>query len=279
MVDWNYDTIHKIAMLLTVDKNGKDATQDGFDPTTSSSWASSRSATTSAARRLLGGRLARRRRRQDRPDPRRLEAGLEVLLRRHLEGPLHHDRPAFQSTDINPEGYPFFTGKVAMSENFLWSTYGVAGAGDDWNLAAIPSNGSKTTAAFNADTFRILKSTKHPDEAFEVLTYLLGDASQELLQLYGGFPGPDRGPAGRRRGPPGRVQEQGRLAGRDRRHHPCRHPELRGVHAGLQRDARPRRSGGKYTTKWESTQGLDMDAEFDALQKEIQAIWDKAGGG
>jgi len=38
-------------------------------------------------------------------------------------------------------------------------------------------------------------------------------------------------------------------------------------------------SGGKYTTKWESTQGLDMNAEFDALQKEIQSIWDKAGGG
>jgi len=38
-------------------------------------------------------------------------------------------------------------------------------------------------------------------------------------------------------------------------------------------------SGGKYTTKWESTEGLDMNAEFDALQKEIQSIWDKAGGG
>ena len=26
-----------------------------------------------------------------------------------------------------------------MSENYLWSTYGVAGAGDDWNMAATPS--------------------------------------------------------------------------------------------------------------------------------------------
>ena len=34
-----------------------------------------------------------------------------------------------------------------------------------------------------------------------------------------------------------------------------------------------------HTTKWQSTAGLDMNAEFDALQKEIQSIWDKAGGG
>src|SRR5438270_1941118 len=32
MVDWNYDTVRKIAMMLTVDANNKDATQPGFDP-------------------------------------------------------------------------------------------------------------------------------------------------------------------------------------------------------------------------------------------------------
>ena len=31
-VDWTWDTVRKIAMLLSVDKNGKDATQAGFDP-------------------------------------------------------------------------------------------------------------------------------------------------------------------------------------------------------------------------------------------------------
>ena len=75
-----------------------------------------------------------------------------------------------------------------MSENYLWSTYGVADAGDDWNLAATPSYNGQTTAAFNADTFRILKDSKHPDEAFKVLTYLLGEGSKDLLTLYGGMP-------------------------------------------------------------------------------------------
>ncbi len=47
--------------------------------------------------------------------------------------------PVFTSPDINPEDYPFFTGKVAMSENFLWSTYGLEGLDGDWDMAALPS--------------------------------------------------------------------------------------------------------------------------------------------
>ena len=74
--------------------------------------------------------------------------------------------PIFSSPDINPEDYPFFTGKIAMSENFLWSTYGLEGLKGDWDMGIIPSYNGQVTSAFNADTFRILKDTKHPDEAF-----------------------------------------------------------------------------------------------------------------
>ncbi len=34
-------------------------------------------------------------------------------------------------------------------------------------------------------------------------------------------------------------------------------------------------SGGKYTTRWQTEQNLNMDQEFEALRSEIQAIWDK----
>ena len=54
-------------------------------------------------------------------------------------------------------------------------------------MAATPSYQGQTTAAFNADTFRMLKSTKHPDEAWTVLTYLL-DEPRELLKTYGAMP-------------------------------------------------------------------------------------------
>jgi multiple sugar transport system substrate-binding protein len=183
--------------------------------------------------------------------------------------------PVFESDDINPKDYPFFTGKVAMSENFLWSTYGVGDAGDDWDLAAIPSSGGDATAAFNADTFRILKGTKHPDEAFEVLTYLLGDASEELLTAYGGFPAriadQQTGIDALQAQFTNEVDWQVAVDG-------IEHADVPNFEAYMPAYAETLGlvgSGGKYTTKWQSSSGLDMDAEFEALQKEIQAIWDK----
>ena len=92
----------------------------------------------------------------------------------------------FETTDLNPAGYPFCAGKVAMSTNYLWSTYCVDDAGDDWNMAATPSYNGTTTGMFNADTWRIMKTTKNPEQAFEVLQYLL--ANEDLLSLYGGMP-------------------------------------------------------------------------------------------
>ena len=76
-----------------------------------------------------------------------------------------------------------------MADNFMWSTYCLQrGAGDNWDIAAVPAYNGTQTAAFNADTFRIWKDTKHPDAAFTVLQYLLGDASEQLTTIYGAMP-------------------------------------------------------------------------------------------
>ena len=286
MVDWNYDTISKIAKLLTVDKNGKDATQDGLRPGQHRPVGLRAAARRPARpRRLLRAPASlAARRRQDRPDPRRLEGGLEVLLRRHVEGPLQHDRAASsRAPDINPDGYPFFTGKVAMSENFLWSTYGARPASsDDWDLAAIPSyNGSKVTAAFNADTFRILKATKHPDEAFEVLTYLLGEASPDLLTTYGGMPARTADQA-KRSSRPLQAQFTRRSTGRSRStaSRIADNPNFEALHAGLQRDPRPRRLGRQvHDQVADRRRGSTWTPSSTRSQTEIQAIWDKAGSG
>jgi multiple sugar transport system substrate-binding protein len=182
------------------------------------------------------------------------------------------DGPTFQSTDINPDGYPFFTGHVGMSENFLWSTYGLEGLKGDWDIAAIPAYQGKVTAAFNADTFRILKGTKHPDEAFEVLTYLLGEGSSDLLATYGGMPART-------------ADQQAFFDGQDETF--TQNPDWQVAIDGIQYADNPNfesfmpaynetlglvGSGGKYTTRWQTEQGLDMDKEIDALQGEIQAI-------
>ena len=99
---WDYDTIREIAKILTVDENGHDATEAGFDPEKIVAVGLRAAARRPAPdRRLLRGRLVHGRRRQDRPDPGAVGRRLEALLRRHLDRPLQHDRPAVR--DHRPE--------------------------------------------------------------------------------------------------------------------------------------------------------------------------------
>ena len=76
-----------------------------------------------------------------------------------------------------------------MSVAPSWYTCCIADAGETWDLAVMPTNAEGVVnSRMDADTFRILKDTKNPDEAFEVLSYLLGDAAVELATIYGGMP-------------------------------------------------------------------------------------------
>ena len=174
------------------------------------------------------------------------------------------DCAQFQNTDFNPNGYPFFTGKVAMSTNYLWSLYGVADAGDDWNMAATPAYQGQTTAAFNADTFRILKATKNPDAAFTVLTYLLDNRGPpQAVRRHAG-----RGVASRT---PSCESLAGRLHPDHRLERSPRHgvdyadiPNFESSCPAYNETCRPDpevsgRSGSRPP-------GLDLDAEIDDLQ-------------
>jgi len=275
-VDWTYDTVVEIAKRLTVDRAGKDATQAGFDPKKIVQWGfePQRDDLRGLGAYWGAGTLAAADGKTAQiPDA--WKAAWTFYYDGIWKNHFSMTDPIFQSTDINPEGYPFFTGKVAMSENFLWSTYGVAGAGEDWDLAAIPSYNGQTTAAFNADTFRILKGSKHPDEAFTVLSYLLGDASRELLTTYGGFPA--------------RIADQ--QAGIDALQAQFKNavdwqvaidsipfadnPNFESFMPKYNETLGLVGSGGKYLTRWGTTPGLNMDTEFTNLTAEIQAIWNK----
>ena len=216
-VDWNYDTVRELALMLTVDANGLDATQDGFDPDNIVQYGfePQRDDLRGLGAYFGAGSLVGRRR-QHRPDPGRLGGRLEVLLRRDVDDHSIMTGPVFETPEFNGGGYSFFSGRVAMSENFLWTTYGVADAGDDWDLAAIPSHDGTTTSPLNADTFRIHKDTEHPAEAFEVLTYLLGDASRRAARDLRRHARPDRRP-GRLLRDSGRAGSPRRSTGRSPR--------------------------------------------------------------
>jgi multiple sugar transport system substrate-binding protein len=273
---WDYDTVREVAMLLTVDKNGKDATQDGFDPEAIEQWGfePQRDDIRQTGAYWKAGQLAGGDDGTTAQIPEAWAAAWKWFYDAMWTDHFSMTGPQFESPELNPSDYPFFSGNVAMSQNYLWSTYGVADAGDDWDLAATPSYQGQTTAAFNADTFRILKGTKHPDEAFEVLTYLLGDASSTLLTTYGGMPArPEEQDAfftTLQEGFPNEVDWNVAKEGVNYADVPNFESYMPAYNKSLDLLI-------TFGTKWQATPGLDLDAEIEDLRTQLQAIWDAEG--
>ncbi len=106
--------------------------------------------------------------------------------------------PRYNGQTFNGGGYAFNSrSRRDAGELPVVNVCCVTDAGGNWNLAALPSYNGTVTAPMNADTFRITKGSKHPDEAFQVLQYLvLGAAHTSLLNSISGVPRP-QGRAGR----------------------------------------------------------------------------------
>lgn len=186
--EWTFETLNKLALKLTVDKNGKDATDPAFDPKNivqygyEPQYQDLRAAGSYfGADTFVGadGKTAQ-------IPPQWADAWKWIY-----DGVWKDHTMMNQSIRESAEygnTNPFNSGKVAMALTHLWYTCCLTDAGENWDMAAVPSYQGETTANLNADTFRILKASKNHDAAFEVLKFFLGDASQELLKLYGGMP-------------------------------------------------------------------------------------------
>ena len=96
-VPWDYDTVRKIAKILTVDKNGKDATEAGFDPENIVQWGfepQRDDLRQTGAYWKAGTFVAADGKTVQIPEA--WAAAWQLFLRRHLEGP-HQRRPARSS--------------------------------------------------------------------------------------------------------------------------------------------------------------------------------------
>lgn len=283
-VEWTYETLHTLAKLLTVDKSGNDATSAKFDPKQTTTWGFEPQRDDMrglgaywGAGQLVGtdGKTVQ--------IPTGWATGWKFFYDAIWKDHISMTYSTYQSTDVNPGGYPFCSGKAAMAENFLWSNYCTGGAGDNWDIAAIPQNNGKSTAAFNADTFRIMKSTKHQDEAFQVLSYLLGgDVAKNLLQVYGAMPArPEQQAAFFEQLSAGLTDANGKPIA-------LKAPiDWQVAIDSVQYADNPNFESpmpkynesldliNTYGTRWESTPGLNMDEQISKLKSELQAIWDK----
>jgi multiple sugar transport system substrate-binding protein len=282
-VDWNYETVRQVAMRLTIDKNGKDATQAAFDPSqiVQYGFEPQRDDMRGMLAYFGPGKLAGGADGKTVEIPEAWAGGMKWIYDGIWKDHFIMTYPVWNSTEYNGGGYAFNSGKVAMQENFLWDVCCVTDAGKKWDLGALPSYNGKVTAPLNIDTFQILKKTKHPDEAFTVLTYLLGPAEKQLLNAYSGFPArsalqssfftqleQQKDDSGAAIYPP-KVDWQVAIDGFQYRDDPNFESYMPAYNQSVDLTT-------TYLTEWTSKAGLDMDQQIAKLKAQLQGIWDKA---
>jgi len=188
---WDMDKLAELAMLLTVDANGNDATSPDFDPENVVQWGFHHQFNDDA--RAIGtffgaGSFV--------ADDGSAQIPENWLASWQWYVDLIAAGAAPNQTQIDSDtlgvGNAFNTGNVAIAFSHLWYTCCVrddAGVGREfWDLAAVPEYNGEATAKLHADTFRILDSSENPEAAFEVLTYLYDQGAPVLLDTYGGMP-------------------------------------------------------------------------------------------
>jgi len=187
---WDLETIRDIAMILTVDANGNDATMEEFDPENIVQFGFGVQFTDVRGRDTLFGS-------GNFVD----EEGNAVIPENWREAEHWYHNAMWEdyfypngvygnSELLGGEGGNWFgTGNLSMVTIHTWFLgWGTADLEAGWDFAPVPAYEDVTTAKLHADTFGIMDSTDHPDEAFAVLTYLLGERAQDLTSLYGGMP-------------------------------------------------------------------------------------------
>jgi len=197
MVDWNWDTVTKVAQLLTIDKNGKNATEAGFDKTQivqvgyNAQWQSGLSIATfyAGAQKIYSGDKTGNYKSAI-PD------SWKAAWKWYYDG-MWGKQPFIATGALagSPEfgaGNVFNSGKAAMGLTQTWYTCCLgdfAKAGNEFQLGIQPmGSDGKVHGRVDADTFRMWKGTKNPDAAFTVLAYLITTGGDKLLPTYGAMP-------------------------------------------------------------------------------------------
>ncbi len=190
-VPWNYDTVRQIAMILTVDSNGNDATMEGFDPDNivqfgfNFQWNGMRLMWTqmfpyawyNAADNSV-------------TVPPEWYTASEWIWNGVWTDHFYPNN-AYQNSELLNAGNTFPSGNVAMAVVPSWYTCCLDDTvgSFEWDFATVPQGlDGEYHVATDADTFRLTNQSKNPEAAFKALSYLLGDGAGVLTPLYGAFP-------------------------------------------------------------------------------------------
>jgi len=185
---WNYETLRELGIELTVDSNGNTPNDAAFDSNDVVQWGYGVQWSDLRGHLSLFG--------ADTMVDADGQAYISDAWRDAIQW--YHDamwkdffipNGPYSGSDLLGGGNWLNSGNMAMSHNHLWYQNCCLGDQDNWDLAPMVANADGViTAKLHGDTFGITKGTKNPEAAFTVLSHMLGDASEELAALYGGFP-------------------------------------------------------------------------------------------
>lgn len=203
--DWTWDTVKKVAQMMTIDKNGKNALDPAFDKTKivqygfswqwenkasywGSYWGNGQFLVPGGSKGSYAAQI---------PD------AWKAAWQWYYDG-VWGAQPYIPSATIEASadfdaGNSFASGKLAMAEMPSWYTCCVGDltkAKGQFDFGIMPSYNGVVGGRVDADSFRIWKGTKHPQEAWEVLKYITDVGIQKLVvgsataaPAYGAVPG------------------------------------------------------------------------------------------
>jgi multiple sugar transport system substrate-binding protein len=189
--EWNMTTLRELAMQLTVDSSGKDATDPDFNTEQivqfgwMNQWTDPRGIGTFFGAGSLVDDSGKAQ------IPANWSAAWEWTYKGWWEDYFIPNGPYGGADFLQGPGGPFSSGNLAMVHLHMWyvAPWALGDVSFDWDLAPTPSYNGVTTSKMHADTFGILKGSKNHDAAFEVLTYMLSaEVAPKLLNVYGGMP-------------------------------------------------------------------------------------------
>lgn len=192
--EWNTDALKELAKKLTVDADGNDATSPKFNPDKVVQWGYHEQFGEGSLQRhgsLFGaGSFVADDKKTAQIPPQWLA---EWKWRQEMVWKDHSSPNAKQlAGDTLNKGNAFETGKIAMAHTHLWYLCCMKDSKDKpqtfWDIAALPSYNGKITATLHSDSFRLMKATKHPEQAFKVLAYFLTTGAPDLLKIYNAMP-------------------------------------------------------------------------------------------
>jgi multiple sugar transport system substrate-binding protein len=278
--DWTWATVRDLAMKLTVDTNGNDATSADFDPENVDVYGLDAQFTGNDARAwstIFGGSgsvLADDGTTAQWPDNWR--TGLQFFYDGIWKDHFVPNQTAVQALAA---GNTFQSGRIAMDVVHQWYTCcvypgeGETAAVTDWDVAVLPVGpDGNITSKLHADTIGILDTTENPDQAFEALTFLF--QSPELIQTWGAMPAIE-------------SQRAAFFSGLDERFAPLEidwnvstlmlgYPDNPSHEAFMPNFQEADSANKDLGSKLWTTPDLDVDAELDAQVELLQGIFDSA---